>query len=122
MASNSSAGKPDIADDEATSAISAAKPDINVSVGFYNITWQNSRFNQIARHKRTLEADLRAALDKFYTDVLLLSECGEVGKGLRTEKWLPMIRDICGPGFDVQHQGHYTSIVRTCHRGDYGSA
>ena len=81
-----SAAKPDIADDEATSAINAAKPDINVSVGFYNITWTNSRFNQQVKHERTLEADIRAALDEFNTDVLLLSECGQVGKGLTADR------------------------------------
>ena len=109
MASSSSAGKPDIADDE---AVSAAKPDISLAVGFYNIGWTNSRFNQLSRHKRTLEADIGAALDEFHTDVLLLSECGEVGKGLRTDMWLPMVRGICGPGFDVQHQGLIWEVAK----------
>ena len=89
MASSSSAGKPDIADDESMSAISAAKPDITLVVAFYNITWENSRFRNQFKHERTLEADIRAALDTFNTDVLLLSECGSVGKGLHENLWLP---------------------------------
>ena len=75
----------------------------------YRLCCRNSRFRNQYKHERTLGADIRAALDEFNTDVLLLSECGEVGEGLRTDKWLPMVRGICGPGFDVQHQGHYTS-------------
>ena len=47
-----SVGKPDIASDEAMRAISAAKPDIAFVVAFYNITWDNSRFNQQKKHER----------------------------------------------------------------------
>ena len=107
-----SAGKPDNPDDETMSAISAAKPDMTCLFAFYNITWSNSRFNKPKKHERTPAADIRAALDEYNTDVLLLSECGKVDQGLAANLWLPMLRRICGPGFDVKHQGHYTSIVR----------
>ena len=51
-------------------------------------------------------------MEYFNVDVLLLWECGEVGIGLNPKLWDPMIRRICGPGFSVTHQGHYTSIVK----------
>ena len=99
------------------SSNSVAKPDSPVSdialvIAFYNITWANSRFAQRDRHERTLAADIQAALHEFSADVLLLSECGEVDVGLIEKEWLPMLDRICGPGFDIKHQGHYTSIVR----------
>ena len=94
------------------SAISAAKPDMTLVVAFYNLTWDNGRFKQEKKHERTLGADIRAALEEFNADVLLLSECGEIGEGLTTMLWLPMLRRICGPGFDIRHQSHYTSIIR----------
>ena len=87
-------------------------PDIVLVIAFYNITWTNSRFNQKEKHELTLAADIQAALHEFSADVLLLSECGEVDVGLIEKEWLPMLDRICGPGFDIKHQGHYTSIVR----------
>ena len=33
-------------------------------IAFYNIGWQQSRFNQIKRHEKTLAADLQEAIDK----------------------------------------------------------
>ena len=81
-------------------------------IAFYNIGWMTSRFNQIKKHKKTLSADLRDAIDKHEADMIFLCECGEVGKGLAEEQWLEMLRRICGPGFVVKHQSHYTSIVK----------
>ena len=60
----------------------------------------------------TLEKDIRTALNTFEADIVLLSECGEIEKGLDATLWLPMLRNICGPGFYIQHQSHYTSIIR----------
>ena len=91
---------------------SADKPDMTCMFAFYDITWDERRFNRQEIHEATLGADIRVALNVFNIDVLLLSECGEVDEGLTPNLWLPMIRRICGPGFDVTHQGHYTSIVK----------
>ena len=107
-----SAGKHASGDDETMSVSSAAKPDVPCVVVFYNITWDNGRFKHQNKHERTLEADIRAALDEFNADVLLLSECGEVGIGLTVSLWMSMLRRICGPGFEITHQSHYTSIIR----------
>ena len=114
MASSSSAGTPDmiLADDTSMSAISEEKPGITLVIAFYNITWDNSRFNNMDKHERTLTEDIKAALDTYNTDVLLLSECGAIGKGLYEDKWLPMLHRICGDGYEVTHQAHYTSIVK----------
>ena len=100
-AASSSAVKPAMASSTAVCAV----------VAFYNITWDSGRF-QNKRHEETLAQDLQKALNEFEADLVLLSECGEVGVGLDKSKWLPMIRRICGPGFLVCHQSHYTSIVR----------
>ena len=77
MASSSSAGTPDmiLADDTSMSAISEEKPGITLVIAFYNITWDNLRFNNIDKHERTLTEDIKAALETYNTDVLLLSEC-----------------------------------------------
>ena len=80
-------------------------------VALYNITWDSGRF-QNKTHEETLAQDLQKALNEFEADLVLLSECGEIGVGLPRKKWVSMIRDICGPGFLVCHQSHYTSIVR----------
>ena len=103
--SSSSAGKP------AMGSSSATKEPMDCSVAFYNITWDKGCFNNF-KHELSLRSDIRTALDEYSVDVLLFSECGEVGIGLDPEQWLPMIGRICGPGFAVTHQSHYTSIVR----------
>ena len=90
---------------------SAAKPDEYAVFVFYNIGWQSSLFYELANHAEALHQDLWEALDMKSADVVMLSGCGEVGKGLG-ERWLTLVRKICGPGFCVVHQGHYTSIVR----------
>ena len=79
---------------------------------WYNIGWQASRFNNQSKHERTLAEDLTEAIDELHADVILLSECGEVGCGLTESTWLPLLRRVVGPGFAIRHQGHYTSIVR----------
>jgi len=104
--SSSSAGKP------AMDSSSAAKPAMDCIVAFYNINWDKGRFEKPEKHELSLAADILTALDDFSADLVLLSECGEVGIGLDPEQWLPMIGRICGPGFAVTHQSHYTSIVR----------
>ena len=91
---------------------SAAKPAMDCIVAFYNINWDKGRFEIPEKHELSLAADILTALDDFSADLVLLSECGEVGIGLDPEQWLPMIGRICGPGFAVTHQSHYTSIVR----------
>ena len=93
-------------------SISAAKPDMHCVIAFYNIGWDNNRFKRQKRHEKTLAEDIQSALEDFNADVLLLSECGEIGIGLYSKHWDPMIRRIGGPGFHVTHQGHYTSIVK----------
>ena len=90
---------------------SAAKPDVVAVFAFYNVRWHLSRFNRVGKHKATLAADLREALEDKCADVVLLSECGEIGVGLG-KQWLELVRSICGPGFLVTHDSHYTSIVR----------
>ena len=103
--SSTSAGKP------AIGSSSATQEPMDCSVAYYNITWDKGRFKN-AKHELSLSADILMALDEFSVDVLLLSECGEVGIGLDPKQWLPMIRHICGPGYAVTHQSHYTSIIR----------
>ena len=90
---------------------SAAKPDAYGVFAFYNIGWQSSLFYELANHAETLHQDLWEALEMKSADVVMLSECGEIGIGLG-ERWTALVRDTCGPGFKVVHQGHYTSIVR----------
>ena len=100
-------------------SISADKPDMHCVVVFYNITWDNGRFKSNARHhEKTLSDDIRIALEEYCADVVLLSECGYIGEGLKAKLWLPMIRRICGPGFSVTFQSHYTSIVKLDQRWD----
>ena len=95
----------------AMSSSSAGKPAMECIVAFYNINWDKGRFEIPEKHELSLAADILTALDDFSADLVLLSECGEIGIGL-LDSWLPMIRRICGPGFAVTHQSHYTSIVR----------
>ena len=104
--SSSSAGKP------AMGSSSATKEPMECSVAFYNITWDKGRFEKPKKHELSLAADILTALDDFSADLVLLSECGEVGIGLDPKLWLPMIRRICGSSYAVTHQSHYTSIVR----------
>ena len=89
-----------------------AMEKMHAVIAFYNITWDNSRFNQQTKHENTLSNDLRAALDDFNADAVLLSECGQINYGLTPSLFLPMLRGICGTGFHISHQSHYTSIVR----------
>ena len=89
--SSSSAGKP------AMDSSSAAKPAMDCLVAFYNINWDKGRFEEPEKHELSLAADILTALDEFSVDVLLLSDCGEVGIGLDPKQWLPMIRRICRP-------------------------
>ena len=103
--SSTSAGKP------AMGSSSATQEPMDCSVAFYNITWDKGRFNNF-KHELSLRSDIRTALDEYSVDVLLLSECGEVGIGLDPKLWLPMPRRICGSTYAVTHQSHYTSIVR----------
>ena len=80
-------------------------------LAWYNIGWLDTRFKKLKRHEETLHKDLWEAVDTNGADVILLCECGEIGVGLPKE-WLKVVRRCCGPGFDVTHQSHYTSIVR----------
>ena len=80
-------------------------------VAFYNIGWDSERLKEQSKHEETLSQDLRTALFDFNADLVLLSECGKIVEGLDETLWLPMLRRICGPGFTVRHQSHYTSIV-----------
>ena len=83
---------------------SAAKPDEYAVFVFYNIGWQSSLFYELANHAEALHQDLWEALEMKSADVVMLSECGE--------RWLTLVPKVCGPGFCVVHQGHYTSIAR----------
>ena len=109
----SSAAKPAMPKDNAWRG--ASKPAIyQVGIAFYNITWDNGRLlgQQRMKHEQTLGDDIRVALHEYNVDVLLLSECGEIEKGLRQDLWLPLVRRLVGPGYVVKHESHYTSIVR----------
>ena len=88
---------------------------VHLVVASYNITWDNGRLRGGKRrqHERTLEEDLRTAIESFHADVVLLQECGEIEQGLDVKPWLALVRKICGPGFLVTHQSHYTSIVKS---------
>ena len=81
------------------------------TVAFYNIGWVNDRLTGRRRleHEDTL---LEEALHQFGADVVLLSECGEIGNGLDRNLWMAMINRIFGFGYAVEHQSHYTSIVK----------
>ena len=64
---------------------SVGKPPGHVAVlGFYNITWQKSRFSgkALAKHKRALGEDLLAGIQQHNVDVMLLSECGVIEEGV----------------------------------------
>ena len=93
---------------------SLAKLD-DCTVAFYNIGWvNNDRLTGRRRleHEETLREDIHAALHQFGADVVLLSECGVIGDGLDQNLWMAMINRICGFGHVVEHQSHYTSIVK----------
>ena len=120
----SSADKPastSSASESESEASSAAKMQITGAphpdhclIAFYNITWHNGRLTckNHEQHEKTLAEDLDVALKSYKADVVLLSECGEIEKGLIEKYWLPLVRKLAGPGFAVKHQSHYTSIVR----------
>ena len=42
---------------------SAAKPAMDCIVAFYNITWDNGRFEKPKKHELSLAADILTALD-----------------------------------------------------------
>ena len=86
----------------------ASMPMMPLVVAYYNPTWDKKRL----RYPR-LNADIKDALNAFTADLVLLSECGEAGIGLDRDKWLPLLRRICGDGYAIEAQGHYTSIVKT---------
>ena len=96
----------------ARSESSAEKPATYAVFDWYNIGWVPSRFKNLRKHEKTLRRDLSEATETKVADVILLSECGEIGVGLGPD-WEPLVRSCCGPGFAVAHQSHYTSIVRT---------
>ena len=92
---------------------SAAQPAKDGAlICFYNIGWIDNRFNNLAKHTATLKADLLTATEELCADAIFLLECGEIEKGLPKKEWLDMLADICGQGFDICHQSHYTSIIR----------
>ena len=80
-------------------------------VAFYNIGWQQSRFRNLEQHKMTLKHDLSTALGELGADCVLLSECGVIETGLDKNMWLSLLRSICGEGFAMCHQSHYTSGI-----------
>ena len=94
--------------------ITAAPHPDHCLIAFYNITWDNGRLTgkDHEKHEKTLAEDLDVALKSYKADVVLLSECGEIEKGLSEKYWLPLVRKLAGSGFAVKHQSHYTSIVR----------
>ena len=84
-----------------------------IIVAFYVIQLDNGHFSRGKTKK--LGADIKEARTKFQADIVLLSGCGEIGKGLERVKWERDIAKICHngfDGFDICHQSHYTSIVR----------
>ena len=96
----------------ARSESSGEKPATYGVFVWYNIGRVPTRFKNLRKHEETLRGDLSEATETKAADVILLSECGEIGVGLGPE-WEPLVRSCCGPGFAVTHQSHYTSIVRT---------
>ena len=84
------------------SSSSAAQPAKHGTIiCFYNIGWAGSRFNNAAKHVKTLTADLQTATEQLEADAIFLSECGEIEEGLPQKAWLEMLRGICGPGFVI---------------------
>ena len=86
-------------------------PSMHALFAWYNIGWQVTRLHK-PKHERTLARDLQTVIDEHNADVILLSECGEIGSGLPAIPWLALVRRCVGPGFIIVHQSHYTAIVR----------
>ena len=84
----------------------ASMPTVELVVAYDNLTRDKNRLGY-----PRLKADLREALDKFNTDLVLLSECGEVGKGRDGEHRVPMLLGICGEEYAIYVDGHCTTIV-----------
>ena len=97
------------------SVLKPAENPADLMVCWYNITWDLGKIRGAdrRRHETLLQHDLQYALNVLYADIVLLSECGEIEAGLPEQAWLRILRDICGEDFDITHQSHYTSIVRT---------
>ena len=66
---------------------------------------------RLNKHEDTLQRDLTEALGAKSADVVLLCECGDIGRGLGTD-WVEIVTRCCGPGFLITHQSHYTCIIR----------
>ena len=83
---------------------------------WYNIGFQDTQLGQDRWHQ-CLEADLKELFMTHYADVVLLSECGEVGDGLGSE-WNRMMDAFCEqmrPNYNIRFwsEGHYTTLVDT---------
>ena len=76
---------------------------------WYNIGFQDTQLGIRKWHTR-LEADLRTLITEYSADVVMLSECGEVGVGLG-EVWDHNLNVFCHsmrPEFDLR----FWSIMR----------
>ena len=94
---------------------SVGKPPGHVAVfGFYNITWQKSRFSGkgLANHTKASREDLRAGIQQHNVDAVLLSECGVIEEG-SGHSFHHLLKQICEPEFSVTCQSHYACIIRT---------
>ena len=83
-------------------------------VAFYNITWDQGKMEgkNSHKHEQALANDLHEALREHKADAVMLSECGAIGEGLEDYNWTAYLENICGPGYAIKHQSHYTSILR----------
>ena len=83
-------------------------------VAFYNITWDVGKMvgKRSRKHEQRLANDLHKALEDYHADAVMLSECGAIDEGLERYNWTEIIKNICGSGFAIKHQLHYTSILR----------
>ena len=112
----SSADKPDAPDVEMveSSVLKPAENPADFVVAWYNITWELGKLNgkDHEKHERLLRADLQHALLILGADIVLLSECGEIDKGLPEKRWVAILGAICGDDYDITHRSHYTAIVK----------
>ena len=56
-----------------------------ITVAFYDIQLDNGRLSRDKKNK--LGADIKEARTKFQADIVHLSGCGEIGKGVEREQW-----------------------------------
>ena len=56
-----------------------------IIVAFYDIQLDNGRLSR--DKKKKLGVDIKEARTEFQADIVLLSGCGEIGKGLERVKW-----------------------------------